>query len=138
MWEARKQTTIKASSVEPTRKIWRFKFQFRFLNNYEIQNGFCIKDSITYIHFIKGCWYQIGIFLANTLVECILQACIYQENMEKCEKYKADGYAGRRQNYFRRLESKTIYTYDWCEGKQLILFPENLETKLNVSLGTSL
>lgn len=38
---------------------------------------------------------QIGIFLANTLVEYILQACIYQENMEKCEKYKADGYAGR-------------------------------------------
>ena len=50
------------------------------------------------MHFIKGCWYQIGIFLANTLVEYILQACIYQENMEKCEKYKADGYAGRRQN----------------------------------------
>ena len=96
------------------------------------------KDSIIYIHFIKGCWYQIEIFLANTLVEYILQACIYQENMEKCEKYKADGYAGRRQNYFRRLESKTIYTYDWYEGKQLILFPENLETKLNVSLGTSL
>ena len=56
----------------------------------------------------------------------------------KVRKYKADGYAGRRQNYFRRLESKTIYTYDWYEGKQLILFPENLETKLNVSLGTSL
>lgn len=46
------------------------------------------KDSIIYIHFIKGCWYQIGIFLANTLVEYILQACIYQENMEKCEKNK--------------------------------------------------
>ena len=90
------------------------------------------------MHFIKGCWYQIGIFLANTLVEYILQACIYQENMEKCEKYKADGYAGRRQNCFRRLESKTIYTYDWYRGKQLILFPEHLETKLNVSLGTSL
>ena len=31
-----------------------------------------------------------------------------------------------------------MYTYDWYQGKQLILFPENLETKLNVSLGTSL
>lgn len=56
------------------------------------------KNSIIYIHFIKGCWYQIGIFVANTLVEYILQARIYQENMEKCEKYKADGYADWRQN----------------------------------------